>query len=265
MVDTTLAQAQRMSAPRAVALCQCFNGSLEYQAGRWQQAEASLRESVDLYNQLGAASGEALARQQLGVVLTARGELDEALAILEEGVLVAERAVMRAHCLARLYASMARNRLQAGAVEEAAHALDMGLQMSERHGNCSTCDALLLPVAANVRLAQGRLQEAARFCRELGEAAASYGSRTWIAMARQAQGHVAAAREEYDAALKAFAKAARGFRQAGFDYEAARCLSAAARVRQQRAAPGDQQKAEQAQREAEQIYATLQPKQPNMF
>lgn len=258
MVDTTLAQAQRMSAPRAVALCQCFNGSLEFQAGRWQQAEASLRESIELYHQIGAASGEALARQQLGVVLTARGELDEALSILEEGAVVAERAVMRAHCLARLYASMARNRLEAGAMEQAAQALQLGLQMSERHGNCSTCDALLLPVAANVRLAQGRLQEATEFCRQLCEAAASYRSRTWVAMARQVQGHVAAARDEYDAALNAFTKATRGFRKAGFDYEAARCLSAAARVRRQRAAPGDHREAEQVRREAEQIYASLQ-------
>lgn len=261
MVDTTLAQAQRMSAPRAVALCQCFNGSLEFQAGRWQEAEASLRESIDLYRQIGAASGEALARQQLGVVLTARGDLDDAVEVLEEGVVVAERAVMRAHCLARLYASMARNRLEAGEIEEADQALYLGLQMSERHGNCSTCDALLLPVAANVRLTQGRLQDATKFCQELSEAAASYGSRTWIAMARQVQGHVAAAREEYDAALKALAKATRGFRQAGFDYEAARCLTAAARVRQKRAAPGDHRRAQEAQREAQQIYASLQPNQ----
>ncbi len=258
MVDTTLAQAQRMSAPRAVALCQFFDGALEFQAGRWQQAEASLRESIDLYHQIGAASGEALARQQLGVVLTARGELDEALAILEEGAIVAERAVMRAHCLARLYASMARNRFEAGEIEAAAQTLNLGLQMSERHGNCSTCDALLLPIAARVRLAQGKLQEATEFCRELCAAAASYRSRTWVAMARQAQGHVAAARREYDDALSAFAKATRGFRQAGFDYEAARCLSAAAQVRRQRAAPGDRRRAEQAHQEAQQIYTSLQ-------
>lgn len=258
MVDTTLAQAQRMSAPRAVALCQCFNGALEFQAGNWKHAEDSLRQSIDLYSQIGAASGEALARQQLGVVLTARGRLDEALSILEEGTVVAERAVMRAHCLARLYASMARNRLEAGDTREAAQTLYLGLQMSERHGNCSTCDALLLPVATNVRLAQGNLQEATEFCRRLSRAAASYGSRTWIAMARQAQGHVAAAREQYDDALKAFRKATRGFRQAGFDYEAARCLSAAAQVRRRRAAPGDQRQAEQAHQQAEQIYTRLQ-------
>ena len=47
-MDTTLAQARRMGAPRAIALCQCFNGALEYQAGHWREAEAALRESIRL-------------------------------------------------------------------------------------------------------------------------------------------------------------------------------------------------------------------------
>ncbi|MFW6184280.1 MAG: tetratricopeptide repeat protein [Chloroflexota bacterium] len=257
-MDTTMSQAQRMSAPRAIALCQCFNGALEFQAGHWQQAEEALRESIALYKEIGAASGEALARQRLGVVLTAQGRLDEALTILEEAIVVAERAVMRAHCLARLYAAMARNRLAAGDLGAADHALYLGLSMSERHGNCTTCDALLLPAAVSVRVAQNELAEAAEFCRQLEQEAAGYGSQTWIAMARQARGELAAAREEHEAALEAFEEAEQGFRQAGFDYEAARCLSAAADVRRQRAAPGDREKATEAQQEAERIYEALQ-------
>jgi predicted negative regulator of RcsB-dependent stress response len=247
-----------MKAPRAIALCQCFNGALEFQAGNWTRAEESLRESIALYREIGAASGESLARQRLGVVLTARQQFDEAMLILEEGAVVAERAVMRAHCLARLYATMADNRLEAGDLAAADQALGEGLAMSERHGNCTTCDALLLPVAVSVRVAQGELEAAAAFCRQLEEAAARYGSQTWVAMARQAHGKLVAARGEHDEALQAFDEATAGFRQAGFDYEAARCLSAAAESRQQRAAPRDRQKAAQLRREAERIYATLQ-------
>jgi tetratricopeptide (TPR) repeat protein len=240
-----------------VALCRCFNGALEFQAGNWAEAEDSLRESIALYRELGAASGEAIARQQLSVVLTARRQFNEALALLEEGTVVAERAVMRAHCLARIYASMARNRLHAGDVVAAADALDQGLEMSKRHGNCATCDALLYPVAVSVRLAQGNLEEATAFCRQLSKEAVDYGSRTWIAMARQAQGEVAAARGDHDGALVAFEKAVRGFRQAEFDYEAARCLQAIARVRQARCASGDESKASQARRQAQQIFKAL--------
>lgn len=256
-VDTTLSQARRMNAPRAIALCQCFNGALEFQAGHWRRAQETLRESIALYHEIGAASGEALARQRLGVVLTAQGRLQEGLSVLEDGVLVAERAVMRAHCLARLYAAMARNRLEAGDLPAAEQALGEGLAMSERHGNCATCDALLLPVAVGVRLAQGELAQAADFCRQLEEAAADYGSQIWVAMARQARGELAQARGDYDKALHVLDEAAAGFRRVAFDYEAARCLSAVAAICRQRGDPGDAQKAAQAQQEADRIYEEL--------
>jgi hypothetical protein len=58
--------------------------------------------------------GEALACQRLGVLQTAQGRLEAGRETLEEGAVVAERAVMRAHCLTRIYAAMARNRLEAG-------------------------------------------------------------------------------------------------------------------------------------------------------
>ena len=177
MVDTTLSQAQRMSAPRAIALCQCFNGALEFQAGHWEKAEQELRESIRLYAEIGAASGESLARQRLGLVLTAQGRLEEAKATLQEGAAVAERAIMRAHCLTRVYATLAHNRLVAGDLPAADQALDLGLAMSERHGNCATCDALLLPIAVNVRVAQDQLEDAAALSRRLDESAGEYGSK----------------------------------------------------------------------------------------
>ena len=216
-----------------------------------------MRRSVALYHEIGAASGESLARQQLGVVLTAKGALAEALDVLEEGVTVAERAVMRAHCQARLFATMARNRLAADDLAAADEALAWGLRTSRRHGNCATCDALLLPVAARVRLAQGRVPEAEQFCTALNRAALDYGSRTWIAMARQVQGRVAAAQGAHEDALRAFRKAIRGFRQAGFIYEVARCLRAKAQVLADRGDQEDEARAQRARREAQQILAGL--------
>jgi len=227
-VSTTLAQARRMGAPRAIALCQCFNGALEFQAGHWAEAESALHESIKLYGELGAASGEALAWQRLGALQTARGQLDEAMASFQEGIVVAKRAVMRAHCLARLYASMTRNRLAASDIEAANHYLALGLVMGERHGNCATCHALLLPVAVSVRLAQGDFPAAEDFCRLLDEAAAKYASRTWVAMAREAQGELAVAQGNSGDALRYYAEAQAGFAAAGNEYEAARCSNAAA-------------------------------------
>jgi tetratricopeptide (TPR) repeat protein len=256
-VRATYEQAQRMHAPRALALCQCFNGALEFQAGHWAEAEAGLRESIQLYRELGAASGEALAWQRLGVLQTAQGRLDEAMAAFQEGVVVAERAMMRAHCLTRLYASMTRNRLMAGEIEAADRALALGMAMGERHGNCSTCHALLLPAAVSVRVAQRDFDAAEAFRRQLDEAAERYCSRTWVAMARQSRGELAAAQGDYDGALRDYAEAREGFAASGNEYEAARCLAAIAAIRLARHAPGDADQARAAETEARQVLERL--------
>jgi tetratricopeptide (TPR) repeat protein len=246
-----------MSAPRAIALCDCFTGALEFQAGNWDVAEAALRESIRLYREIGAASGEALACQRLGVVLTARGRLEEGLAILQEGQAAAERALMRAHCLTRIYAAMARNRLAANDLAAAANALESGLSMGQRHGNCTTCDALLLPAAVSVRVAQGDFMGAADFCNRLERAAQQYASQVWIAMARQSRAELAEARRSLDDAVDDYLSAHHAFIAAGYDYEAARCLKALADAYAHRNAIGDEQKARDAGRQSQHILARL--------
>jgi tetratricopeptide (TPR) repeat protein len=246
-----------MNTPRAVALCQCFKGALEFQAGHWPEAEAALTQSIQLYREIGAASGEALACQRLGVLQTARGQLNEGLSVLQEGVAVAERALMRAHCLTRIYAAMARNRLAAGELAEADQVLELGLAMSRRHGHCTTCDALLLPAAVNVRVAQGRFESAEIFCRQLEQAAQEYASRAWVAMAYQARGELAAGRGEIDKAIGCFIAGQRAFLGANNRYEAAHCLLALADLYHRQQTPERLKMAEVAQREAEQIFAQL--------
>jgi tetratricopeptide (TPR) repeat protein len=250
-------QARRMSAPRAIALCQCFNGALEFQAGHWLQAEAALRESIQLYRQIGAAGGEALACQRLSMLQTARGQLEDAMTTLEEGIVAAQRALLRSHCLTRLYASMTRNRLTAGDLPAAEHALSQGLAMSDRHGHCSTCDSLLLPAAVSVRVAQDDLPAAADFCRQLDEAAARYGSHTWVAMARQAQGELAAACGDLEEALNCYTQAFDDYQDSDYAYQAALCLAAEADLLERRHSPGDAERAHAAQSEAQRIFKEL--------
>ena len=238
-MSTTLAQAERMGASRAIALCQCFNGALEFQAGHWVEAESVLRESVRLYHEIGTASGEALALQRLGTLLTARGRLAEAMDLFEEGVIAAERASMRAHCLTRLYASITRNRLIANEIAAADHYLALGLATSERHGHCATCHALLYPAAVSVHIAKGELALAENFGRQLEDAAREYQSRAWVAMARQARGELAAAHNNFETALACYEEASQAFRATGNEYESARCLAAMAEIRRKRKSPGD--------------------------
>jgi tetratricopeptide (TPR) repeat protein len=212
-----------MGAPRAVALCRNFGGVLDFQDGSWPSAEAQLRESVDLYRRIGSASGESLSLQRLGVLLTARGRLDEALEAMQEGLFAAERATMRSHCLTRLFASLARNRLAAGDLEEAERNVREGDAAARRHGNCVTCNALLLPEAVRVRVARGQLDEAETSARELEELAGRSGSRAWTAMSRQARGRILAARGRADEALAALEEARRAYEAYGAVYEVARC------------------------------------------
>jgi tetratricopeptide (TPR) repeat protein len=229
-VEQTLEQAQRMQAPRALGLCKSFSGALDFQAGRWVEAEAQLREAVQLFRQVGSASGEALSLQRLGVLLTARGQLEPARAALDEGIVVGGRAAMRSHCLTRLHASLARNRLAAGDRAAALLSLQEGLAEVARHGHCSTCNALLLPEAVRVELAFEHLGAAEQHAAQLERVAERFGSRAWTAMARCGRGRVLAARGEHRAALQALQAAGRDFAELGHPYEAARVLLVQSRV-----------------------------------
>ena len=170
-VDQMLEQARRMKAPRAVALCENFAGTLDFQGGRWDDAEAQFRQAIDRFRQVGSASGEALSLQRLGVLLTARGQLEQSRALLDEGILAGERAAMRSHCLTRLHASLTRNRLAAGDHDGAYASLQEGLAEAARHGHCATCNSLLLPEAVRVELARGNLRAAESYAKKLEDVA----------------------------------------------------------------------------------------------
>jgi tetratricopeptide (TPR) repeat protein len=246
-----------MSAPRAIALCHCFTGTLEFQAGNWDVAEAELRESISMYREIGAASGEALACHQLAGLQAARGELDAGLATLQAGEAAAERAIMRAHCLTRIYAAVAKNRLAAGDLSAAVSALESGLAMSERHGNCTTCDSLLLPAAVSVRLAQGDLAGAEAFCDQLQTGAEQYSSHIWIAKARLSRAELAAACDDLDEAINLYVAAHEAFMAVGHLYEAARSLQGLAHAYQKRQAADDKAQAQAASEQAQQLFGRL--------
>jgi len=214
-----------MGAPRARALCYNFGGALDFQAGRWSEAETSLRDAIALYAEVGSAAGESLSLQRLGVLLTARGELDEARRVLGDGLVVAERAAMRSHCLTRLHASMIRNRLAADDRPGVATSLAEGLEAARRHGNCVTCNALLLPEVIRAQIALGELEAAAVSSARLDQTAAEFDSRVWTAMAAQARGRVVLAQGAIGAAASLFETAAAAYLEVEQPYEAARCLA----------------------------------------
>jgi predicted negative regulator of RcsB-dependent stress response len=209
-------------------LCQSFNGALEFQVGRWSEADEALHESIQLFRQIGAADGEALTCQRLGILQTARGQLEEALSTLEDGVVAAKHAKLRAHIQGRLYAAIARNRLLAGDLKAADHSLALGQTLTESHGHCPLCESLLLPVAVSVRIAQGDLAGAEAYCHQLDEATSRYGSHSWVALAAQARAELAAAYGNTQEAIAYYEQARTGFLEANNEYAAAQCEEALA-------------------------------------
>ena len=232
-METTLQQARRMGAPRAIALCQSFKGALEFQVQAWTEAETALRESIQLFRQIGAADGEALSCQRLGVLQTTQGHLEDALTTLEDGVMAAEQAKMRAHIQGRLYAAIARNRLLAADLPAADQALAQGLALAKSHGHCALCESLLLPVAVSVRIAQTDLTAAEEYCHQLDEATTRYGSHTWVALGAQARGELAVASGDTQLAKQYYTEAQIGFQDAKNEHAAAQCAKALAQLQAQ--------------------------------
>jgi hypothetical protein len=214
-----------MGASRAIALCHCFSGALDFQVGRWDIAEHDLREAVSLYRSIQAASGEALSLQRLGVLLTARGQVAGGLEVLEAGLVVAERAIMRSHCLTRIQASLARNRLAAGDLEGAEAAIRVGDLHAARHGHCVTCNALLQPEAVRVLAARGSIGEADVRAASLERTAAEFESHAWNAMALGARARVTRAKGDRKGAADLLQRAHDHWLAVDANYEAARCLA----------------------------------------
>jgi tetratricopeptide (TPR) repeat protein len=245
-----------MGAPRALALCHCFRGALDFQTGDWEAAESALRQAIELYRQVGSASGESFSLQRLGVLLTARGDADAARELLHEGIAVAERASMRSHCLTRLHAAVLRNRMAAGDIEGVRSSLVEGLEAARRHGHCVTCNALLLPEVVRAQLVTGDVDGADGHATQLEQIAADFQSRAWIAMASQARGRVLLARQNAGAAHDEFSKAREAFSQIGQIYDAARCM-----LRQAESlrldGPGEDARAADLESEAHRIFDSL--------
>jgi DNA-binding SARP family transcriptional activator len=223
--------ARKWGAAEAAATGRAGEGAAALAAGQLDLAEAALRDALAGHRAVASALGEALALERMAALLTMRGRLDEALAAIDEGIVVAERAALRRHALTRLHATEARNRLAAGALYAAEEAVREASEAAARHGECVACDAAFRPEAIRVLLARGRVSEAHHEALQLEEIARQRGGRVLDAIAGAARGRVHAARGEAEQALAALAAARAAFLAAGHRYEAARCARLELRLR----------------------------------
>ena len=229
-VSAFAARAAQRQAPSAIALARAMEGTLAARAAWFDIAEPAFREAQRIFHAAGSALGEVFAFDGLAALYTARGRVEEAMAVLGEAVLVAERSTFRLHALTRVHATLARNRLAAGAVYAAEDAVREASELIARHGECAVCHALFRPEVVRVSLARGHVAEAESDVAEFEALAGRRGGRGLGALARQARGRVLAARGEHREAAAAFLEAAEAFDSLGTRLEAARALSLAARA-----------------------------------
>ncbi|WP_242344601.1 ATP-binding protein [Anaeromyxobacter terrae] len=224
-------RARQREAAGSVAAGRHGEGVAALAAGDLDLAEAALRDALERHRAGGSAIGEALALERLACLLTLRGRLDDALALVDLGIVVAERAGLRRHALTRLHATEARNRLAAGALYAAEDAVREASETAARHGDCAACDAVFRPEAVRVALARGRVGEAEAEAEALEEIARQRGGRVLVATARLTRARVLAAHGRKDDALAALAHARAGFLGAGHRLEASRTVRLEARLR----------------------------------
>jgi hypothetical protein len=130
-----------------MAVARAVEGALAARSGRCETAELALREARLLLERQGSAFGEAFAIETLANLLTVSGRIEEAHALLGEGLVLAERAQLRRHALVGINAAIARNRLAAGALHAAEDATAEARILLARHGECAVCRSLLPPTS----------------------------------------------------------------------------------------------------------------------
>jgi len=224
-------RARQRLAPEAVASGRYGEGVVALAAGQLDAAEGLLRDARETFRELGAGMGEALALERLAALCAQLGRFDEAFTLLGDGVVLAERGMLRRHVLTRLHVTEVRTRLAAGIVGQAESALREASESAARHGECVTCDAVLRPEAARVAIAFGRLEEAEAEARALEDVARQRGGRGLLAIARHTRARVLAARGTPEDALVPLAQARAGYLASGLRYDAARTARLEARLR----------------------------------
>jgi DNA-binding SARP family transcriptional activator len=217
-------RARMREAPESIAVGRLGEGTFALAAGQLEAAELALRDARDGFRTAGSSLGEALAIERLGTLLVTLGRLDEARDLLDEGVVVAERAALRRHALTRLHTAQVRQRLAAGLLAAAEDSLREASETAARHGECVACDAAFRPEAVRVAVARGRLADADLEALALEEIARQRGGRGLAAVARLARARVLAAQRRPEEARMALAQARTAFLAAGQRSAAARCV-----------------------------------------
>ncbi|WP_066363288.1 BTAD domain-containing putative transcriptional regulator [Herbidospora mongoliensis] len=210
----TLTLAERADAIPAQAFAWCLLGESLLLGAQWDEAEACLERSCELYAPLGSRSVALpwLRRAELAACL---GAHDEATAHLKRARAIAMVTPMARHAWARLHATAALAAMERGNPDDVIRSVRATQNAAARHGDCATCSALLNPVGAQAFALVGDREGAYTLMKAATRLAGSFESSGWNAMAESAAGSVALADGDHAEADDHFHKAAGLYERAG--------------------------------------------------
>lgn len=222
------AEALRLGAARGHAFGITIRGEAELLAGDLSAAEEHLTLGVRLHHAIGAATGEAFAKQRLAEVAMHRGRYDAARALIGQALDLARQTDIGFHLLDRIYGTRI---LLARSPAAALHALEDAREAV--HGPLETCPGCRITFAVPAAIAAARAGQLDLAEEYAGQTAylANVVMRlpAWHAAHDEVLGHMAVVRcEGADVATSRFAKAAERFRDAGHPIDAVRCERLAA-------------------------------------
>ncbi|GAB1822281.1 BTAD domain-containing putative transcriptional regulator [Herbidospora sp. RD11066] len=217
----TLALAERADAIPAQAFAWCLLGESLLLRGDFDEAEACLERSCELYAPLGSRSVALpwLRRAEVAACVHAH---DEAAAHLKRARAIAMVTPMARHAWARLHATAALAAMERGDPGDVIRAVRATQNAAARHGDCATCSALLNPVGAQAFALVGDREGAYTLFEAASRLAGSFESSAWSAMAESAAGSVALIDGDHAKADAHFGAAAGLYDRAGHAHWAAR-------------------------------------------
>lgn len=232
-VERALAEAERIAAPRSLALCHYYLGVMGFFRGRFRDAMRHQTEAIGLYRQVDSSFGEAIARMVRGVSQTALGQLDESREDMERAMDLARQGALGSHATIRLYAGLCRNRLDANDAEAARSYAEKGLALTTEPSTC-ICYASFLPAATAAFAVSDDLDHAAELGARALDVAHGFNSPAALCMAQQANAMVYAMTGDWSPAFDALDEARQLAEDHQFPYELARTLLLRSFVHMQR-------------------------------
>ncbi|AXT86720.1 hypothetical protein C6I20_02620 [Aeromicrobium sp. A1-2] len=237
--DSLGAEAQRIGAARGAAFARTIGGEAKMLAGRLDEAEIDLSAAEGLHHAIAATTGEAFSLQRRADVALYRGNDEDARAMLDDALAIAQDSEVGFHLFDRIY----------GARILAAHSPDAALVALDAAeaavlGPAETCPGCRITFAVPAAIAAARAGDLDRALRY--EQAATYLADVvmrlpaWFAALDEVRGHLRGAEGDLATSRARFRRAANVYRQAGQPLDAARCRNLATVRQPARAFPYEQ-------------------------